>query len=333
MDKIRDAAIILIGLGDKAAADILKNMTPKEVRLILEAINNIENVSDEDVSRALADFFRDSSTTAGISLASKEQLKNSILLAVGSKGIAAPISGIDSEKDKWLEVLKVQPMSSIVDLMQDEHPQILTAVVIIVFNYLSSEHGTKLIKLLPKPTQNKIFKKMSNMGSMSKMGIELLAKFFEREFEASEKNNVVTLDGLETVANIISYLDSDTEHEIMTELTADNKAIGEKIQDKIFPFQRLAELDKKSMQVLLKEIKNEDLILALKGVDEHVKEIFMSNMSMKSAEIFRDEMEAKGPVKLAAVLDAQKRIIRLAKKLDEEERIILSSKNNPDVVF
>lgn len=333
MDKIRDAAIILIGLGDKCAGEILKNMTPKEVRLILEAINNIDNVSDDDVTRALSDFFKDSSNTAGINIASKEQLKNSILQAVGNKGVVSSINGIDSEKDKWLEILSTQPMSNLVDLMQDEHPQVLAAVVIIVFNYLSSDHGTKLIKLLPKTVQSTVFKKMSNMGSMSKLGIEILAKFFEREFEASEKNNVVTLDGLETVANIISYLDSETEHEIMSELTSGNKDIGEKIQDKIFPFQRLAELDKKSMQVLLKEIKNEDLIIALKGVDEHVKLIFMQNMSTKSAEILKDEMDTKGPVKLAAVMDAQKRIIRIAKKLDEEERIILSSKNNPDVVF
>lgn len=333
MNKIRNAAIILLGLGDKVASEILKNMTPKEVRAILEAINNIDNVSEADVIKALNEFFNESSNKSGIDVASKEQIKNSILLAVGSKGMGAVIQGIDSEKDKWLDLLRSQPVTSIVDLMQEEHPQIVTALVIIIFNYLSSEHGTKLIKELPKALQNQVFKRMTAIGSMSKFGIDTFATFFEKELEDSEKNNIVTLDGLETVANIISYLDSETEHEIMNELTNDNKAIGEKIQDKIFPFQRLAELDKKSLQILLSEVKNEDLVISLKGVDEHIKQIFMQNMSTKSAEILRDEMDARGPVKLAAVLDAQKRIIRLAKKLDEEEKIILSTKNNPDVVF
>lgn len=333
MDKIKNAAIILIGLGDKCASDILKNMSPKEVRLILEAINNIDSVSEEDLIGALNDFFRESENGSGIDFTSKEQIKNSILMAVGGKGIGSIIQGIDSEKDAWLDLLRSQPASSIVDLIQEEHPQIITALVIIMFNYLSSEHGTKFIKLLPKPMQSQIFRRMTGLGYMSKFGIDILATFFEKELESSEQNNIITVDGLETVANIISYLDTETEHEIMNDLTSDNKALSEKIQDKIFPFHRLADLDKKSIQVLLKEIKNEDLIIALKGVDEYVKEIFMQNMSSKSAEILKDEMESKGPVKLANVLDAQKRIIRIAKKLDEEEKIILSTKNNPDVVF
>lgn len=331
MDKIRNAAIVLLGLGDKAASEILKNMNPKEVRTILEAINNIESVTDEDVMQALTDFEKE--TKSGIDVGSKEQIKNAIMVAVGSKGIGSVIQGIDSEKDEWLDLLKTQPIGAVVDLLQEEHPQILTALVIIVFNYISSEHGTKLIKLLSKPLQSQIFKRMTCISSMSKFGIDTMAHFFEKELEDSEKNNVVTLDGLETVANIISYLDSETEHEIMNELTNDNKSLGEKIQDKIFPFQRLADLDKKSLQILLNEIKSEDLVVALKGVDERVKDVFLSNMSSKSAEIMKDEMEAKGPVKLAAVMDAQKRIIRTAKKLDEEEKIILSTKNNPDVVF
>lgn len=333
MDKIRNAAIILLGLGDKCASEILKNMNPKEVRAILEAINTVDNVTEEDLIQALNEFFKESSNRSGIDVVSKEQVKNSLLSAVGNRGIGSIIHGIDSEKDKWLELMKSQPINSVFDLVQDEHPQIITAIVIIIFNYISSDHGGKLIKIMPKTLQNQIFKRMTCIGSMSQFGVEVLARHFEKEFESSDKNNVVTVDGLETVANIISYLDTETENAIMTDLTSEDKALGEKIQDKIFPFQRLAELDKKSMQVLLKEIDSDDLVISLKGVDEHVKSIFLQNMSTKSAEILRDEMDSKGPVKLAAVLDAQKKIIRLAKKLDEEEKIILSTKNNPDVVF
>lgn len=332
MDKIRDAAIILIGLGEKCASDILKNMNPKEVRAILEAINNIDSVTDEDVSNALNRFYRESNSDSGIDIASKEQVKNSILLAVGSKGIETIIQGIDPEKDKWLELLRSQSMSTIIGLMQDEHPQIITAMVIVVFNYLSREQGTQLIKLLPKDLQNQIFKRMTNIGPLSKFGIDALALYFERELVNSEKNNVITLNGIEAVANIISYLDSETEHEIITALSNENKEIAEQIQNKVFSFQRLSELDKKSMQILLKEIDNEDLLLSLKGVDDTVRAVFMQNMSEKAADILKDELESKGPVKLATVLEAQKRIISIARKLDKEEKIILTSKNNPDIV-
>jgi flagellar motor switch protein FliG len=333
MDKIRNAAIILLGVGEKGASEILKNMSPREVRSIIEAINSIDSVTEDDVQAAFNDFFRESSGTSGIDAASREQIKNSLLSAVSNKGIGSIIHGINSDKDKWLELLRVQPVTSIVDMVIDEHPQVITALVIVVFNYLSSDSGTKMIKAMPKPLQNQVFRRMTGIGAMSKFAMDALSQFFEHELENSELNNTISIDGLETVANIISYLDSETEHEIMNELTSDNKVLGEKIQDKIFPFQRLAELDKKSLQYLLKEIKNEDLVVALKGVDDHVKEVFMTNMSTKSAEILRDEMDTKGPVKIAQVLDAQKRIIRTAKKLDEEEKIILSTKNNPDIVF
>ena len=333
MDKIKSAAIILIGLGDKCASEVLKNMSPKEVRAILEAINSIENVSEEDVMEAMNSFFKETSSGLGVDFISKQNIKNSIISAVGNKGLVSLINGIDDGNDQWIELIRNQSPNSIADLIEDEHPQLLTALMVIMFNYAGSEYGTALVKLLPKPLQSQIFKRMTNIGSMSKYGIEVLSEFFVKELENVENNNMISLDGVEAVANIISYLDPETENEIMNELSIDNKVLSEKIQDKVFPFHKLADLDNKSLQVLLKEVKNDDLVLALKGVDDFVKNVFMQNMSQKSAEILRDEMESKGPVKLTNVLEAQKRIIKCAKKLDEEEKIILSTKNNPDIVY
>ena len=112
-----------------------------------------------------------------------------------------------------------------------------------------------------------------------------------------------------------------------------DKAVAEKIQERILPFDKLAQLDTKSLQTLLKEVKNDDLVLALKGADEYVKNTIMKNMSNKSAEILKDELETQGPVKLANVIEAQKRIVILAKKLSEEEKIILSTRHDNDVIF
>lgn len=333
MNKIRNAAIIILGIGEKAAAEILKSMDPKEVRAIIEAINSVDTISEEDVLTSLKEFFTESNHDSGIDLSAKERIKSSLMHAMGSKGFGSFLESHTVDKDMWLDLLKDQPPESIVDLIQDEHPQIITAIVIMIFNNISSENGTKLIKAMPKDMQSQVFLRMTNIGYVSRFAIDTLAYYFKTELESSGRNNMITVDGLETVANIISYLDNATETQIMSELTSDNKELGEKIQDKMFPFHRLADLDKKSLQILLNEVKNEDLVIALKGVDEHVKEIFLSNMSVKSAEILRDDMEAKGPVKIAHVLDAQKGIIRTAKKLDQEEKIILSTKNDPDVVY
>jgi flagellar motor switch protein FliG len=329
MDKIRNAAIIMLGMGEKCAAEILKNMNPKEVEAIIEAINDIGNVSEVDVIKALNQFFKETNGS-GIDLVSREHIKNSLVSAVEHGRIGSLTEGIEEDKAKWIELFKWQQPETIFTMIQDEHPQIISVIVSVV---LSSEKASQVIKLFPKDAQSKIIKRMSNMGAVSTFAMDALSTFFESHLQNTEKYNAINVDGVEAVANIISYLDGDTEREIMSELENSNKALTEKIQEKILPFERLAQLDNKSLQTLLKEVNNDDLVLALKGADDYVKNSFMKNMSTKSAEILKDEMETKGPVKVASVIEAQKKIVILAKKLGEEEKIILSTKSDPDVLF
>lgn len=333
MDRIKSAAIILIGLGEKYSSEILKNMNPKEVKVILEAINTIEDVNEVDIMQAMDHFFQDTNNALSIDSTSKEQIKNSLMNSIGNRGLGEFINSVDIEKQSWFKLFEAQSPNHIYDMIQDEHPQVIAAITIIIFNFLSTDHGIKFTKLLPQDIKSQVFRRMTSMGFLSQICLNILAIFFEAEIKSREKNNIIALNGVEAVANIISYLDSETEHAIMDDLTSRDKSIGDEIQDKIFPFSKLADLDKKSLQTLLKEVKNDDLILALKGVDEHVKDVFMQNMSQKSAEILKDEMESKGPVKLTTVVDAQKRIIRIAKDLEKEEKIIISGKNSGDIVF
>jgi flagellar motor switch protein FliG len=323
MDKTQAAAIIILGLGDAVASEVLKNMSGKEVKSILEAIDNVGKITEEDLLEALDLFMQEINGIAGIDLASKEQFKKSILEE----------SGKYNNNYNWLELIKMQPVSRIAELLQDEHPQIVTAVISCCTNMISSEYGINLLFQLPKSLQSIVIKRMPYISVVTNEAMEFLEKFFERELLKLEMNSSFTLNGIDVLANIISSLDSTSEHQIVNLISSKNKSLGDKIQDQIFPFQRLAELDKKSLQLLLAEIKSEDLVLALKGVDNRVKEIFFESMSIKTVEMLKDELASKGPVKISNVHEAQKRIIKIAKKMDEEERIILTSKNNHTVVF
>lgn len=327
MDKLRAAAIILLGMGEECAKEILKNMSSSEVHKIMETVNNLDSVTEEDVVRALSYFFNESNNT-GIDIVSKEHIKNTIASSLGIKGIEK----IDIEKSKWIELLKYEPLNSILDVLQDEHPQILTALVVIL-TQLGSQRSSEIMKAQNKEMQNQIVKRMTNIAPISTYGIEAISIFFENELQSSDRYGVVTVDGIDAAANLISYLDSDMEREIINNIANDDKKLAEKIQDKLLPFEKLAQLDSKSLQVLLSEISNEDLVLALKGANEFIKNTFMKNMSTKSADILRDDLASKGPVKLLSVIEAQKRIILLAKKLNKEEKIILIDKNDSDVVY
>jgi flagellar motor switch protein FliG len=326
MDKIKAAAIIILGMGEKCAQEILKNMNPKEIQRIMEAINKIDNVSEEDVIRALNIFFKDTNSS-GIDYSSKTTMQNTLSNVMGMTTLGS------EEMVKWVDLIRSEPADNIYELIQEEHPQVIAAVMV-VLNKISTDKASTIIKRLQKGAQNQIIKRMSNMRPVSSFAIETLSTFFEKELEnKSGKYDMIAVDGIEAAANMMSYLDADTEREIISELTDSDKALAERIQDKMLPFDKLAHLDKKSLQVLLKEVSPDDLVLALKGVDDYIKNIFVKSMSTKSAEILNDEMEAKGPVKLASVLEAQKRIIILARTMAEEEKIMLSTKHNPDIIY
>lgn len=338
---MRNAAILILGMGEKCAADILKSLQPSEVKKIMDAIDTIDHVSEEDVLRALNDFFRESKGGTAINSSSKEYLKNSLASALGinylKNSSLTSALGMNAAKDgsqpKWLELLQNEQINNIVDMIQNEHPQIITALMIILTN-INNENASNLAKFLPKELKNHIIKKMTVIGPISTFAFETFASFFEKELSRSdERYNVVPVDGIEAAANIISNLDVETEKEIITDLSNTDKPIVEKIQEKILPFDRLSQLDGKSLQILLGSVQNDDLIMALKGVDEFVRSVFMKNMSQRAAEILLDELESKGPVKLKHVIEAQKRIVATAKKLAQEEKIIISNKNDPDVVY
>jgi flagellar motor switch protein FliG len=328
MDKIRNAAIIIIGMGDRCAAEILKNMHPKEVQKIMDVITTIDDVSEEEVVKALNEFFKESNGNAGFDLASKEHLKSTLASVLGLQGM----DSVDGGTAAWLELLKEEPAANIAELIHEEHPQVITALILII-SHLNNEQASDIIKNLEKPLQNKIIKKMTTIGPISAFALEAFSNYFEKELDKTERYTVISVDGIDAAANIISNLDSESERDIINDISSTDKPLAEKIQDKILPFERLAHLDNKSLQILLNEVTSDDLVLSLKGVDEYVKNIIMKNMSTKAAEILQDEIETKGPVKLKNVIEAQKRIIGIAKKLNQEEKIFITTKNDPDDVI
>lgn len=330
MDKIKQAAIIMLGMGDKYASEILKSLNPEEVQQIIEAINQIGSVTEADVIKALNSFFKATNNNSGIDIVSKELFKNSLVSAVESKKIETFSDGVNTELSRWVDVFKVQSADVIASIVQDEHPQVIAMIASIV---LTSETASKLIKRLPKELKANIVGRMANMGAVSTFSMEALSIFFEHELKSKDKYHDIPVDGVEAIANILSYLDAESEADIISGLSSNNAELAEKIQERVLPFERLAQLDKRSLQTLIAEVENDDMVMALKGADNHVKKIFLSNMSSKSADIINDEIDSKGPVKISNVIEAQKRIVNIAKKLASEDKIVISTKVDSDIIF
>lgn len=330
MNKIRQAAIIMLGMGDKYAAEILKTLDPERVEAIIQEIDKIDNVSEMDLIEALNLFFKDANNNNGIDIVTKEIFKSTLSNVAESKKFESGTNSAVNDRNKWIDIFKLQSSDVIYSLLQDENPQIISMICTLVLN---TEKASRLIKHLPKELQSKVVARMANIGPVSSFAMDSIATFFEKELSAKEKMSEISVDGVEAVANIISYLDSESEKEIFEGISSINSELSDVIQEKIMPFERLAQLDKRSLQTLLSEVNNDDLVIALKGAESYIKNIFLKNMASKSADILRDELESKGPVKIANVIEAQKKIVNVAKKLASEEKIMLTTKVDTGIIF
>lgn len=320
MTSSKDAAIILLGMGESCASEILKILGQKEVENIIDIMNYMDDLSEHEVISALNEFFKETHKMSGLNATSGNYIKNTLVSAVGPlKASSLMESNSLTEEQKGIELLKWQPLHLIEDALRGEHPQIITVVLLC----LENDKAAQIINNLSKPVSKEVIRRMTNLGPLSASGMKILSDFLEQFFTRAEKFKVLNHDVINTAANIISFLDADTEKEIISFLGKEDKVITEKIQERIFPFEKLANLDNRSLQTLLKEVDNAQLTLSLKGADETIKKAFFKNMSSKSAELLKEDILSLGPVKLKEVIQAQKNIVHQAKQLAAANKIII----------
>jgi flagellar motor switch protein FliG len=316
MAGLKNAAIILLGMGESCAAEILKNLSHKEVDAIIETMHNLGDISEHEVIEALHDFFRETKSTSGISLTSSKYFRNTLLSAVGTdKAESIFDENVLIEEHKGMDLLRWQPLYAILDALAEEHPQ----VIIVALLSLDVELAAKILNSFNAELKKNIIKKMTKLSPVSNYAVRTLSDYLEEQFTNSEKYKVITTDGFDRAANILRFMGDASEKEIMQSLLKENKDLSERLQDKLFPFERITTLDTKMLQAVLSETTQEDLVLAVKGAKEEVKKILFKNMSSKTVELLQDDISALGNVKEQAIIDAQKRMVATAKKILEAE--------------
>lgn len=322
MTSPKDAAIILLGMGESCAAEILKILGQKDVEAIIECMSNMEDLTEQEVIKTLNAFFRETHKSSGLTATSGNYLRNTLVSAVGTDIAGSLMEGNSLiEELKGIELLKWQPLHLIADAIRDEHPQIITVILLC----LDNDKAAEILAMLPKETSRVVIKRMTQLTPLSQQAMQTLSDYLEEYFTQSTKFKVLTADVVDKAANIISRLDVETENEIITYLGEENKEVSEKLQEKLFPFEKLEQLDNRSLQTLLAEVDNDQLVLSLKGADEGLKKVFFKSMSSKSVDLIKDDMESLGPVKLIDVLLAQKNIVEKAKQLAKEDKITIPS--------
>lgn len=329
-DELKQAAILLLNMGEEQASQVLKHLDPKQVEKLIGYMNKLESVKEYDVVDALNHFFIDSTKETHVGLTSGEYIRTTLTSALGTEKAKSVLDQATLvEQYKGFENLRWQTPQLIANLLQDEHPQVIS----IAMTYLDNEKAAQTIKLFSKELRIDILKRLTQIGPISPTALEDLSTVLQEQLSSPDHYRILTIGGLDTTANIVNFLDSELENEILSTLSESDEKLVNQIQDRMFPFEKLSELEARSLQTLLRDVSNEELALALKGATEDIREIFFKSISARAAEMLRDDLDAMGPVALTKVVDAQKKIISLAKRLAEEGKIMLGGKSSGDMVL
>ncbi|VAX14245.1 Flagellar motor switch protein FliG [hydrothermal vent metagenome] len=318
---IERTAVLLMTLGEQDAAEIMKLLNPKEVQKIGEAMAGLGSIGRDVVDDVLSDFCDTVDEQTALGIGNEEYLRNVLVNALGEDKAGNIIDRILMGHDaKGLETLKWMEARSVAELIRLEHPQIIS----IILSYLESDHAAEILAALPENMQTDVLIRVATLDGIQPSALHELDEMLEKQFAGnSDSLKSAGIGGVKTAANLLNFLDSSLENQMMEKLKEADEELGQTIQDLMFVFDNLIDVDDRGIQALLREISSENLIVALKGADEEVKEKIIKNMSKRAAEMLRDDLEAKGPVRLSEVEAAQKEILSIARRMAESGEISL----------
>lgn len=317
------AAILLLTLGEKEAAEVLRHLPGKDVQRLGVAMAQIADVSRSEVSEVLGWFMDDAERQTSLGLGSADFVRKTLIEAMGEHQAAGLIDQILlGRASKGLESLKWMDPKAIAEMIRVEHPQIIA----IILAYLESEQAAKIVSHLPEEMRGDLLYRVATLDGIQPAALQELDQVMERQFAGNSRTQAPGFGGPKVVADIVNLLDARIESRVMQEITTTDEALGAKIQDLVFVFDDLIELDDRSMQELLRQVPAEQLLLALKATEDTLKEKIFKNMSQRAAETLRDDMESRGPVRLSEVEAARKEILAGARRLSEEGVISLGAR-------
>lgn len=319
---VKKSAILMLALGHDEAAEVFRFLGPKDVQRLGTAMSVLGNVSRQDVATVLSDFRKE--TKGRISLGdSDEYLRRVLKKALGDDKAAHLIDQLLQGKDNaGIENLKWMDAASVAEMIQDEHPQIIATILV----HLDADQASEVLNLLPERLRNDIMTRIATLEGVQPMALRELNEVLAQLLAGGASGKKSTLGGVKATANILNHMGGAIEASVLASIRESDPDLAQKIQDQMFTFDNVLDLDDRSVQLLLREVQSESLIIALKGTSEELKEKIFKNMSSRAAEALKEDLEAKGAVRLSEVEAEQKEILKVIRRLADEGQIIIGGK-------
>ena len=323
------SAILMMLLGEDEAAEILKNLSPREVQHLGGAMYSVQGVEQNTVNAVLDAFLAIIKQQTSLGLGAGNYIRNVLTKALGGDKAQSVLSRITpASSERPIEILDWMDARAISELILDEHPQIVALII----SYLDYGLAADVLGLLPIELQPEVVRRIATLETVQPDAVRELERVMQQKFQANTTLRASQIGGVKAAAKIMNFTKTAMEQRIMKDIKKENKDLMQSIQDNMFVFDSLVISDERSLQTLLRAIDAELLVLALKGADEVLREKLFSCMSTRAAANVKDEMEALGPVRLTEVQEAQKQIIAVARKMSDDGTIVLAGRGGDEMV-
>ncbi|TYT26311.1 flagellar motor switch protein FliG [Luteimonas viscosa] len=320
---VQRAAIVLLSLGEQQAAEVLKHMGAKEVQKLGVAMTSVGGISRDAVARVFDEFVDVLAQPSGLGSGADDYVRAVLTQALGEDRASGLIDRILLGRNtSGLDTLKWMEPRAIAELVRNEHPQIIA----IVMAHLDGDQAAEVLKCLPERVRVDVLLRLATLDGIPPHALNELNDVMARQFAGNQNIKSSSVGGVKVAANILNFMDSGQDEVLLGAIGEIDGELGTRIRDLMFVFDNLAEIDDRAMQAVLREVSSEQLALALRGADARVREKITGNMSQRAAEILVEDMEARGPVRLAEVEGAQKEILAVVRRMADNGDIQLAAK-------
>ena len=326
---VEKSASLLIALGEDYASEVLKHLGPKEVQKLGYAMAALKSVPREKMESVLAEFHQTAAETTAVHVDSEAYVRSVLTKALGddnaSNLISRILQGGDTggiEKLKWLDAPPVA------DLIRGEHPQIIATILV----HLEKDHASEILNQFTERLRNDVVLRIATLEGIQPEALKELNDVMLRLLSGSTGIKKSTMGGVRAVADILNFMGSANETTVIDSIREYDPELAQKILDEMFVFENLLDLDDRGIQLLLREIQSDSLILAMKGASEPLREKIFKNMSQRAAEMLREDLESRGPVRLSEVENEQKEILKIVRRLADEGQIVMGGAGGEQMV-
>ena len=326
---LEDAAILLMSLGEEGAAEVFKNLEPKEVQSLGETIAGLKTISKDRVDAVMARFASDATEMGTLVSDTDEYIKSVLRKALGDEKANLLIDRIIQNSDvAGIESLKWMDAGSVAELLRNEHPQIVAAILV----HLDPDQSSSVLKCFTDRHRNEVMVRIATLDGIQPSAMKDLNEVLSRVLAGGTNLKKSSLGGVKPAAEIINLMGSSIETSVLDYIREADGDLAQKIMDNMFTFDDLIKLDDKGFQALLKEVQTESLIIALKGGSPEIRDKVFKNMSSRAAETLKEDLESRGPVKLSEVEAEQKELLKIVRRLADEGQITLASGGDDEYV-